>query len=184
NPHNIELICSRASVPVLLDAGVGTASDATLAMELGCDGVLLASAINRAQDPVAMATAMNHAVEAGRLAAGAGRIPKREHVVASRSFDGLVTWLEQVLEMHLPENELRRVGPHLALPGFGIEEQERLYNAHVLVIGEGGLGFPAMQSLASAGIGTITVIDDDTVDLTNIHRQILFGANDVGKLKV
>ena len=86
--------------------------------------------------------------------------------------------------MHLPENELRRVARHLALPGFGIEEQERLYNAHVLVIGAGGLGCPAMQSLASAGIGTITVIDDDTVDLTNIHRQILFGANDVGKLKV
>lgn len=97
NPHNIELICSRASVPILLDAGVGTASDAALAMELGCDGVLLASAINRAQDPVAMATAMYHAVEAGRLAATAGRIAKREHAVASSSFDGLATWSEQVL---------------------------------------------------------------------------------------
>ena len=97
NPHNIELICSRASVPILLDADVGTASDAALAMELGCDGVLLASAINRAQDPVAMATAMYHAVEAGRLAATAGRIPKREHAVASSSFDGLATWSEQVL---------------------------------------------------------------------------------------
>src|SRR5699024_4031096 len=86
--------------------------------------------------------------------------------------------------MNLPENELRRVARDLALPGFGIEEQERLYNAHVLVIGAGGLGCPAMQSLASAGIGTITVIDDDTVDLTNIHPQIVFGANDVGKLKV
>ncbi|HHU66656.1 thiazole synthase, partial [Corynebacterium sp.] len=62
NPHNIELICSRATVPVLLDAGVGTASDAALAMELGCDGVLLASAVNRSQDPVAMAQAMKHAV--------------------------------------------------------------------------------------------------------------------------
>lgn len=97
NPHNIELICSRASVPVLLDAGVGTASDATLAMELGCDGVLLASAINRCQDPVAMATAMKHAVEAGRLAAGAGRIPKREHALASSSFEGLASWSDQVL---------------------------------------------------------------------------------------
>ncbi|APT85799.1 thiazole synthase [Corynebacterium flavescens] len=97
NPHNIELICSRASVPILLDAGVGTASDAALAMELGCDGVLLASAINRAQDPVAMATAFYHAVEAGRLAAGAGRIPKREHAVASSSFEGLASWSEQVL---------------------------------------------------------------------------------------
>lgn len=97
NPHNIELICSRATVPVLLDAGVGTASDAALAMELGCDGVLLASAVNRSQDPVAMAQAMKHAVEAGRLAAGAGRIPRREHAVASSSFDGLVSWSDQVL---------------------------------------------------------------------------------------
>lgn len=97
NPHNIELICSRASVPVLLDAGVGTASDAALAMELGCDGVLLASAINRCQDPVAMAEAMRHAVEAGRLARCAGRIPKREHAVASSSFEGLASWADQVL---------------------------------------------------------------------------------------
>src|SRR5699024_318884 len=79
NPHNIEPLCSRASVPILLDAGVGTASDAALAMELGCDGVLLASAINRSQDPVAMATAMYHAVEAGRRAAAAGRVPDTEH---------------------------------------------------------------------------------------------------------
>lgn len=97
NPHNIELICSRANVPVLLDAGVGTASDAALAMELGCDGVLLASAINRCQDPVAMAEAMRHAVEAGRLARCAGRIPKREHAVASSSFEGLASWADQVL---------------------------------------------------------------------------------------
>ncbi|HZK32726.1 MAG TPA: thiazole synthase [Corynebacterium sp.] len=97
NPHNIELICSRAQVPVLLDAGVGTASDAALAMELGCDGVLLASAINRCQDPVAMAEAMRHAVAAGRLAYAAGRIPKREHSVASSSFEGLVSWADQVL---------------------------------------------------------------------------------------
>ena len=97
NPHNIELICTRASVPVLLDAGVGTASDAALAMELGCDGVLLASAINRCQDPVGMARAMRYAVEAGRLARSAGRIPKREHAVASSSFAGLASWAEQVL---------------------------------------------------------------------------------------
>ncbi|QGU04915.1 thiazole synthase [Corynebacterium comes] len=97
NPHNIELICSRATVPVLLDAGVGTASDAALAMELGCSGVLLASAVNRCQDPVAMATAMRHAVDAGRLARSAGRIPKREHAVASSTFEGLASWSEQVL---------------------------------------------------------------------------------------
>lgn len=97
NPHNIELICSRAEVPILIDAGVGTASDAALAMELGCDGVLLASAVNRCQDPVSMAKAMRLAVEAGLLARGAGRIPKREHAVASSSFDGLVSWADQVL---------------------------------------------------------------------------------------
>lgn len=93
NPHNIELICSRAEVPILLDAGIGTASDAALAMELGCDGVLLASAINRAQDPVAMATAMKHAVHAGLLAHDAGRIPKREHAHASSPTEGLVSWM-------------------------------------------------------------------------------------------
>lgn len=97
NPHNIELICSRAQVPVLLDAGVGTASDAALAMELGCDGVLLASAINRCQDPLAMATAMKYAVEGGRLARQAGRIPKRQHAVASSSFEGLASWEDKVL---------------------------------------------------------------------------------------
>ena len=100
NPHNIELICARAQVPVLLDAGVGTASDATAAMELGCDGVLLASAVNRCQDPVAMARAMRHAVEAGRLARGAGRIPRRTHAegaLASSSFAGLASWADEVL---------------------------------------------------------------------------------------
>lgn len=88
NPHNIELIVSRASVPVVLDAGIGTASDAALAMELGCDAVLLATAVTRAQNPVAMAAAFRHAVIAGRLAARAGRIPKREHALASSPFDG------------------------------------------------------------------------------------------------
>jgi len=70
------------------------------------------------------------------------------------------------------------------LPGFGPEQQERLHNSHVLVIGAGGLGCPIMQTLAATGVGHITVWDDDTVDLTNIHRQILFGAQDVGRRKV
>jgi thiazole synthase len=77
NPHNIELIVSGAGVPVILDAGIGTASDAALAMELGCSAVLLATAVTRAADPERMATAMRYAVEAGLLAAGAGRIPQR-----------------------------------------------------------------------------------------------------------
>lgn len=77
NPHNIEMIVSAAQVPIILDAGIGTASDAALAMELGCDGVLLASAVTRADDPERMAAAMRHAVIAGRLASGAGRIPTR-----------------------------------------------------------------------------------------------------------
>jgi thiazole synthase len=89
NPHNIELIVGEAVVPVILDAGIGTASDAALAMELGCDGVLLASAVTRAQDPAAMAAAMAHAVEAGRLARRAGRIPKRFHAQASSPTQGM-----------------------------------------------------------------------------------------------
>ncbi len=89
NPHNIEMIIAEASVPVILDAGIGTASDAVLAMELGCDGVLLASAVTRAQHPVAMAEAMALAVRAGRLAHGAGRIPKRFHARASSPTEGM-----------------------------------------------------------------------------------------------
>ena len=89
NPYNIALIVERAGVPVILDAGVGTASDAALAMELGCDGVLCASAIARAEDPVAMAHAIRAAVEAGRLARGAGRIPRRLHAEASSPDAGL-----------------------------------------------------------------------------------------------
>ena len=90
NPHNIELIASRASVPVVLDAGIGTASEAALAMELGCDAVLLASAVTRAQDPVDMASAMKHAVLAGHLARGAGRIARRTHAVASSPMAGRI----------------------------------------------------------------------------------------------
>ena len=89
NPYNIQLIVERASVPVILDAGVGTASDAALAMELGCDGVLCASAIARAQDPTAMAHAIRAAVEAGRLARCAGRIPRRLYAQASTPDAGL-----------------------------------------------------------------------------------------------
>ena len=89
NPHNIELIVSEARVPVVLDAGIGTASDAALAMELGCDAVLLASAVTRAQDPARMAAAMAAAVTAGRLARLAGRIPRRHHAQASSPTQGM-----------------------------------------------------------------------------------------------
>ncbi len=89
NPHNIELIASEAHVPVILDAGIGTASDAVLAMELGCDGVLLASAVTRAQDPTRMASAMALAVQSGRLARLSGRIPKRRHAEASSPTEGM-----------------------------------------------------------------------------------------------
>jgi thiazole synthase len=89
NPHNIAMIVERAAVPVILDAGVGTASDAALAMELGCAGVLVASAITRAADPEKMASAMALAVEAGRAACEAGRIPRRWHAVASSPMSGL-----------------------------------------------------------------------------------------------
>ena len=89
NPHNIALIREAVAVPVVLDAGIGTASDAALAMELGCDAVLLASAVTRARDPEQMALAMRHAVEGGRLARRAGRIPRRWHAEASTPFVGL-----------------------------------------------------------------------------------------------
>ncbi|BCY05580.1 thiazole synthase [Actinoplanes sp. L3-i22] len=92
NPHHIELIRQNVDVPVVLDAGIGTASDATLAMELGCDAVLVASAITRADEPAVMAAAMRHAVEAGRLARRAGRIPRRFHALASTSDDGIPVW--------------------------------------------------------------------------------------------
>ena len=83
NPYNIVTIIENAKVPVLVDAGVGTASDAAIAMELGCDGVLMNTAIAEATHPVAMATAMNHAIVAGRLAYLAGRMPKRRFASAS-----------------------------------------------------------------------------------------------------
>jgi thiazole synthase len=89
NPHNIALIVEGASVPVVLDAGVGTASDAAVAMELGCDAVMVASAVTRAQSPAGMAAAMAKAVEAGRLAWRSGRIPRRFHAEASTSFEGM-----------------------------------------------------------------------------------------------
>jgi thiazole synthase len=88
NPHNIAMIVEQASVPVILDAGIGTASDAALAMELGCAAVLIASAITRAAEPERMATAMRLAVAAGYAAATAGRIPRRWHARASSPVDG------------------------------------------------------------------------------------------------
>jgi thiazole synthase len=90
NPYNIELICTRSPVPVILDAGIGTASDATRAMELGCAGILLNSAVARAQDPVTMAHAMKLAVEAGRAARHAGRIPERRFAEPSSPQLGLL----------------------------------------------------------------------------------------------
>ncbi len=90
NPLAIELICRRSSVPVILDAGIGTASDATQALELGCSAVLLNTAVAKARDPRRMAAAMRAAVEAGWLARGAGRIPERTHAEASSPQFGLI----------------------------------------------------------------------------------------------
>lgn len=84
----------------------------------------------------------------------------------------------------LPDREIHRTARQMNLPGFGPVQQARLHASHVLIIGAGGLGCPALQQLAAAGVGTITLVDDDTVDLSNIHRQILFGAGDIGKPKV
>ena len=89
NPYNLAIIRETVDVPVILDAGVGTASDAALALEAGCDAVLVASAVTRAQDPERMAEAMRKAVEAGRLARLAGRIPRRLYATASTPDEGL-----------------------------------------------------------------------------------------------
>ena len=90
NPYNILTIVENASVPVLVDAGVGTASDAAIAMELGCDGVLMNTAIAGAKDPVLMASAMKKAIEAGREAFLAGRMPRKRYASASSPIDGTI----------------------------------------------------------------------------------------------
>jgi thiazole synthase len=92
NPYNIRIILETVTVPVIVDAGVGTASDAAYAMELGCDGVLMNTAIAGAKDPVSMATAMRFAVEAGRLAFKAGRISKKLYATASSPIEGIPSW--------------------------------------------------------------------------------------------
>ncbi len=89
NPYNIRTIVENAGVPILVDAGVGTASDAAIAMELGCDGVLMNTAIAQAKEPILMASAMRKAVEAGREAYHAGRIPRRAYASASSPIEGL-----------------------------------------------------------------------------------------------
>jgi len=89
NAYNLRMIVEQARVPVILDAGIGIASDAALAMEIGCDAVLLASAISRAEDPERMARAMRLAVEAGRLARESGRIPRRTYAEASTPMEGV-----------------------------------------------------------------------------------------------
>jgi thiazole synthase len=89
NAYNLRMIVEQARVPVILDAGIGTASDAALAMEIGCDAVLLASAVSRAEDPERMARAMRMAVESGRLAREAGRIPHRTYAEASTPIEGV-----------------------------------------------------------------------------------------------
>lgn len=90
NPYNIQIIMENVKVPVIVDAGVGTASDAAIAMELGCDGVLMNTAISGARDPIAMAEAMNLAVRAGRLAYLAGRIPRKLYATASSPLEGVI----------------------------------------------------------------------------------------------
>jgi thiazole synthase len=90
NPYNIQLIMESVSIPVIVDAGVGTASDASIAMELGCDGVLMNTAIAGAKYPIQMAEAMNYGVKAGRLAYLAGRIPRRRYAQASSPIEGMI----------------------------------------------------------------------------------------------
>ena len=90
NPYNLAIIREQCRVPVIVDAGVGTASDAAVAMELGCDGILMNTAVAQAKDPVLMAQAMRSAVEAGRLAYRAGRVPRKLYANASTTFEGMV----------------------------------------------------------------------------------------------
>ena len=90
NPHNIEMILSKAEVPIIVDAGVGTASDASIAMELGCAGVLMNTAIAKAQKPILMAQAMKKAIESGRQAYLAGRIEKKSYASPSSPTKGLI----------------------------------------------------------------------------------------------
>jgi len=92
NPYNIKIILETVTIPVIVDAGVGTASDAAIAMELGCDGVLMNTAIAGARDPVEMARAMRLAVEAGRLAYRSGRISKKLYATASSPLEGVPDW--------------------------------------------------------------------------------------------
>jgi thiazole synthase len=92
NPYNIKIILETVSVPVIVDAGVGTASDAAIAMELGCDGVLMNTAIASSRDPLAMARAMKLAVESGRLAFKAGRMTKKLYATASSPLEGIPDW--------------------------------------------------------------------------------------------
>ncbi|MBT5048769.1 MAG: thiazole synthase, partial [Rhodospirillaceae bacterium] len=90
NPYNLRIIREQCSIPIIVDAGVGTASDAAIALELGCDGILLNTAVAGARDPVKMARAMRLGIEAGRLAFEAGRIPKKLYATASTPVDGAI----------------------------------------------------------------------------------------------
>lgn len=90
NPTNLQIIIEKSQVPVIVDAGVGTASDAALAMELGADGVLLQTAVYGAKEPLKMARAMKHAIQAGRLAFEAGRMPRKLYATASSPLEGIV----------------------------------------------------------------------------------------------
>jgi thiazole synthase len=90
NPYNLAIIREQVQVPLIVDAGVGTASDAAVAMELGCDGILMNTAVAQAKDPVLMAQAMRGAIEAGRLAYRAGRVPRKLYATASTTFEGMV----------------------------------------------------------------------------------------------
>ena len=95
NPYNIQIIRESCKVPLIIDAGVGTASDAALAMEMGCDGVLMNSAVARARDPMKMASAMKFAIEAGRLAFEAGRIPRKLYAQGSTPSEGIIAPVEE-----------------------------------------------------------------------------------------
>ena len=178
NPHNIEMIVERAGVPVVLDAGIGTASDAALAMELGCDAVLLATAVTRAADPPTMAAAMAAAVTAGYLARQAGRIPKRfwaqasSPVVMSRGMSRwAVRWPRAPVSGRRADGAPFRAGrsarnyPHLVAEQLGLDLVDVTYSgattAHVLTDPQNGAP-PQVDALdGSEDLVTVTIGGND-----------------------
>lgn len=165
NPLNLSLIIEQATVPVIVDAGIGSPADAALAMEMGADGVLLNTAVSGAKDPVKMALAMKLAIEAGRMGYEAGRIPKKvcNRLEPAGGNDRLMS---------------ERYSRQELFAGIQKEGQKKLSSKHVLIIGAGALGTGNAEILVRAGVGKLTIVDRDYVEWSNLQRQQLFSEKD------